>query len=413
MATHSRYFRNEALPLLFVKSPLREVEEGVTELVTECPPKAKYSVHECNGLFQGPTGIAYLFLHLSHYNPGLLLQGQTPEEWCLSYLAGARPKQSLRVDGNHCGVGCEALAYAAVSAAATKDGTHIKEFLAHLPTVLLWGADASSEWLYGRAGTLYLLRLMRLSVLEHKQELEAAIREVIKAIMAAGGGCGDWEWHGKKYFGAVHGTVGIVTQVALSLPFSSAPQTDPLRHDQTFDAEAVLNALQPILASVLELQDKNGNWPSRAGSERDELVQFCHGAPGVVISLQALHDRKLFLGLKQRMESAVKRGRDVIWERGMLTKEPCLCHGITGNAMAFGGVSGEGETEAARREHFLAYTTREMIRKGQREGWYAQSSDPWGLYYGLAGRICGFLELAREKEGIGKGNAVIVGYCDV
>jgi hypothetical protein len=153
------------------------------------------------------------------------------------------------------------------------------------------------------------------------------------------------------------------------------------------------------------MQRADGNWPATVESrgDKDELVQFCHGAPGFVVSLQAFMDRRMFLEV-QGMEDAVRNGRKAIWERGRLKKEPCLCHGITGNALA---LSGE------QREHFLAYTTQEMVRDLQKEGLFEHSSDPWGLYGGLPGRAWGFLELLREKEGISGECRGFIGYNDV
>jgi hypothetical protein len=40
-----------------------------------------------------------------------------------------------------------------------------------------------------------------------------------------------------------------------------------------------------------------------------------------------------FPGLEGRIDGAMERGRDVIWEKGLLRKEPSLCHGIFGNGL--------------------------------------------------------------------------------
>lgn len=87
-----------------------------------------------------------------------------------------------------------------------------------------------------------------------------------------------------------------------------------------------------------------------------------------------------------------------------MTKEPYLCHGITGNALALSG---------DQREHFLGYTTLEMVRDLQNEGLFEHSSDPWGLYGGLPGRAWGFMELLRSKEEAVSGQHGFPGYSDV
>lgn len=80
--------------------------------------------------------------------------------------------------------------------------------------------------------------------------------------------------------GAAHGLSGIL-QMLLSFP--ACLQSDPA-------------AEQDVKASVdylLSLQTQSGNFPSamdelgrRARSEADELVHWCHGAPGNGVSVE-------------------------------------------------------------------------------------------------------------------------------
>ena len=107
--------------------------------------------------------------------------------------------------------------------------------------------------------------------------------------------------------GAVHSAVGIITQVVL---------TDPERYAPKVEAE---------LAVLLSYQYESGNWPSSLPPGKDRLVEVEHGAPGVVNCLVAI--RECFPNLEGKIDVAIKKGRACIWERGLLTKEPCLCHG--------------------------------------------------------------------------------------
>jgi lantibiotic modifying enzyme len=143
-----------------------------------------------------------------------------------------------------------------------------------------------------------------------KELIDDTEDEVIEAIMASKR---PWKWHGKAYVGAVHGAIGIITQIVLT-DASWAP-----------DLEAELGAL-------LSYQYDSGNWPSSIPPGRDRLVQVCHGAPGVVISLLSI--KKYFPKLEAKIDSAIVKARECIQERGLLTKEACLCHGISGNALA-------------------------------------------------------------------------------
>lgn len=138
-------------------------------------------------------------------------------------------------------------------------------------------------------------------------------KRLVDRITAAGP---NWTWHNKRYIGVAHGDVGILTQLILT--------------DRSL---ATGSFAQSILERLLDQQLPNGNWPAKPG-ETDEgkrLVQVCHGAPGFVVSLERL--RPFFPSLQTRIDEAIRKGRNVIWEEGLLRKEPCLCHGILGNAL--------------------------------------------------------------------------------
>jgi hypothetical protein len=104
-------------------------------------------------------------------------------------------------------------------------------------------------------------------------------------------------------------------------------------------------------------------------------VQFCHGAPGFVISLLAI--REHFPTLHTQIDAAIALGRKVTWEKGLLTKEPNFCHGIMGNALAL---------EGAQREHFLALATPEKVEKGLADGVFEKDEESFGMLWGEAGR---------------------------
>jgi lantibiotic modifying enzyme len=67
----------------------------------------------------------------------------------------------------------------------------------------------------------------------------------------------------------------------------------------------------------------------RAPRDGQIRVQWCHGAPGIVVSLAALapddpeHDRLL------------RAGGELTWRAGPLAKGAGLCHGTAGNGYAF------------------------------------------------------------------------------
>jgi hypothetical protein len=79
-------------------------------------------------------------------------------------------------------------------------------------------------------------------------------------------------------------------------------------------------------------EDHRANWPpdlSRevAGRSRAPLMQFCHGAPGVVIGLADLP--------ASDVGDDLIAGGEAIWAAGPLAKGSNLCHGTGGNGYAF------------------------------------------------------------------------------
>jgi hypothetical protein len=148
-----------------------------------------------------------------------------------------------------------------------------------------------------------MLRLIRTWLPSLAPTINPVITRVIETVLSHQ----PWSWAGHQYLGLVHGDIGIVTQVVLSDP-TSAPR------------------LESKLRSLLSLQNGDGNWPFIEGRDLG-LVQYCHGVPGFVPSLLAI--RQYFPSLQTEIDKAVMKGRKCIWEKGLLDKEPNICHGIT------------------------------------------------------------------------------------
>lgn len=368
----TRYIPNNPADLLR-PDPLPNLISSLTSLTRTYPPQHTWPKH-LSGLYSGPTSIALLFLHLSRSHPTLAIDHKTPTHWCTAYLRGTRHVSP--VDPDHCGVANEQLAYYAVQAAFTEALNYVEKLVEVIPS-LLTRKGGSNEWLYGRTGLLYLLRLVRHFVPASAELVAKPSEQLISCILSQGP---PWSWHGKEYLGAVHGDMGIIAQIVLASPKYAA-------------------ALQPRLSELLDLQDHDGNWPSSVPSAHrsNPLVQFCHGAPGFVISLVAIE--KHFASLRNRVRTAIARGRDCVWARGVLTKDPCLCHGTTGNALAL--------EPGGRSAHFLGLTTAQERGKMKRDEVLVEGDDPFGLFCGEAGRAWGWVVLDTGVE------AGMVGFTDV
>ena len=338
-----RYFANDPQTLERA-DPHKVLLKTLTIIVTQCSPQTGPPWGwDYSGLYSGPTSTAYLFYRLSLTHPGLQLKGRTMHDWCGAYLDGPRrrhPDGVGKLDPSHCGIAQEVFAHTAVTSVAKHDLDAVAQLCSYADTLL--GSGGSDEWLYGRAGYLYFLRLVK-DGFRQEQRVQERIQEVIERVIdRILQSPRPWTWHKEAYLGAAHGAMGIITQIILSSPSRA-------------------NMLESTLGELLDTQYPSGNLPpSIPVSNDDQLVQFCHGAPGFIISLTSL--RTYFQDLRGRIDTAITRGRECIWERGLLTKEPCLCHGIAGNALAF--------DDLEKFEHYLYFMTEEQLRKR----WHVGSS---------------------------------------
>lgn len=274
--------------------------------MNEHPPA---SIRPSGGLFKGPVSVAYTFLILQQMYNDLEIEGQLLGTWSAAYL-----KQAQDTIGDYpgpkpgkCGITDDILTLLAIGAATSKDVDMVGNLCDYSHEVL--DPETDNEFLYGRAGYLYLLRLVKASFIDDDKTLQLITDtqdDVVDAILDSPR---PWKWHGKTYVGAIHGAIGIITQVVL---------TDPKKYASKVEAD---------LAVLLTYQYETGNWPSSIPPEKDRLIQVCHGAPGVVNSLVCI--KKFFPNLEEKIGKAITKGRECVKERGLLTKEPCICHGMS------------------------------------------------------------------------------------
>jgi len=359
-----KYFPNVAFldgELSSLPETRQQLIQSLTTILRGSPPRKPWTdsfKKDPQGLWTGPSSIAYLFFWLSKTHPNLTIEKQLAIDWCLAYLDCG--SDTHPVSGNGVGVKNEFLAFNTVKAIATKDLTCVEKVRSAAATFNTEAPAVESEYLSGRAGTLALLRILRHWFPEASEELNQTMEPIIKHCLDNQ----PWKFRNVQYIGAAHGSIGIITQIILCNPRYS-------------------KELEPDLIEHLDAQRDNGNWFCRAGEpDRAELVQFCHGAPGFVFSLLKL--RPHFPKLHSQIDNVIKLARQCIWEQGLLNKEPNLCHGITGNALAL---------ESPQRDHFMSYATAERIQAGSEDGTFVMSDDRYGLQWGEAGRAWGWMVL--------------------
>lgn len=354
-----------------------ELLSSLERILSFSPPDSSAS-HRCTGLYRGSTSTAFSFYALSKLYPGLKVSSKPLQEWASLYLEPgklylSKPRHAT-VDASRCGVANELLAHTAVSAVVYSDRSLAEKLCSYVSQVLIQTESHSNEWLYGVSGYLYLLRLVRKALPDLKW-IEESTQQLIELILSSPL---PWKWHGSAFLGAVHGSVGIIAQVVLSDP-SSAPK------------------VETMLSTLLDLQLPSGNFPSSLEKQDDDrLVQFCHGSPGFVIALVSIgpHVPKL----RSRIDAAIEKARMNIWEKGLLTKEPSLCHGIAGNALAL---------DVEQRNTFM----RAMTTQALSEQWKKTSEDEKAdsLYTGEPGRAWVWGVVAYEREL----NGICLGFNDV
>lgn len=345
--SHQRYISNNIPPQSPGREPSEYLKASLEAVLRETPPRTYYQDSHLGGLYTGYTGLAYLFLCISSIHPDLEVMGHDAKFWAARYLKGTR--EHLRIRRGNCGISCEKLAFEAVRACVTQEPGDVVEFVSSAPSLI--GPYASgeddpfgSDVVTGRAGALYLMRMVKHWVPSMAACIDSPIDRLIEKIMDEddAGDC-KWLWHGKRYFGAAHGDIGIITQLVLAKP-------------------SLASQFAPRLKELLDLQ-RDGNWPSSqvdGQNGRRDLIQWCHGAPGFIYSLQALRPhfpamRPSHPDMRIRIDAAIADAQELVWEKGLLTKEPSLCHGILGNALVL--------PRGPRRDHFLGLATPEAVKK--------------------------------------------------
>lgn len=276
--------------------------------------------------YTGWTGIAVLYLHLHEVfkDPAFLQKAKEHVNRGLKCLTRRRDVTFLCGDAGPLAVA--AVVYHRLQKPAEAD-EYINRLLQYHQAVCSGSGGLPDEMLYGRMGFLYALAFIRKHMGEERIPLEL-IQQISNAVLESGERFSRkvqvqnrsplmYEWYQEQYVGAAHGLAGIY-YFLMQPGFVSSPAT-------------VQNVVKHSVDFVCGLRFPSGNYPPCIGDERDLLVHWCHGSPGVIYMLLQAH--KVF-GVPQYLEAAVLCG-EVVWRYGLLKKGYGLCHGAAGNAYAF------------------------------------------------------------------------------
>ena len=123
--------------------------------------------------------------------------------------------------------------------------------------------------------------------------------------------------------GAGHGYAGNI------FPFLKA--VDAL---DTKSQSLLLGAGINAFVKMATVEGDFANWQSDlSGNDRGRdpyLVQWCHGAPGIIISLGSLK-----YNVNPALEQILVKAGNLVWQAGPLNKKVSICHGTNGNGFAF------------------------------------------------------------------------------
>jgi hypothetical protein len=272
--------------------------------------------HAASCLYHGAAGIAWA---LGELDPGLV-DRELVEELAARILA--EPDAPDWVAG---GVW---LGVSGVLAVAERHGPHAsrRDRLADLGRASL--ESSTLEVMFGHPGHMALAaQLHECTGEERWAEFWSAGAARLLADWRYDDALGAWLWTQRfgtrepRNVGAAHGLVGNVHVLLRGGAL--------LRDEQRDDVE---RRTVETLTSLAMVEDGLANWPPVAGGPlvaNDRIrVQWCHGAPGVLISLwDCAPDDD---GWSELLLTA---GR-LVWEAGPFRNEPGLCHGTAGNAYA-------------------------------------------------------------------------------
>jgi len=180
--------------------------------------------------------------------------------------------------------------------------------------------NPSRELLWGSPGTMLAAATLATATGEPRwDDLWRRSAAALEAVREPDSGVWLHELYGQRdrYLGPGHGFAGCVVAMTARPGF------------EHLEREAAAIARRYAVE-----QDGAANWPPVAGGglrsrpEGQIRVQWCHGAPGMVISLAPLaagdaeHDRLM------------RAGGELTWRAGPLAKGAGLCHGTAGNGYA-------------------------------------------------------------------------------
>lgn len=359
-------------------------------------------ISQDGGLYVGSAGVAYMLYYISNYEPFYQHKAhfiQLSQSILSKDIPFTEKQSSKSADKVSFLLGPSGLytVGALVGKLMQKQDLvqdNVKKFQAVAsecikPNFLKCGSD---ELFVGRAGflsgVLAMEKKIGIKVLDEK-----LINDICRAMVISGAEYSKrhqtksplmYAYYDTEYLGAAHGLASIL-QMILSFPsfLASNPHNEQI----------VRSAVDWLLST----QQPDGNFVPATDElvsprvESDQLVHWCHGAPGVVYLLA-----KAYLTWRDdRYLQACIRCGELTWNKGLLKKGPGICHGVAGSGYVF--LLLYRLTSDKRYLHrALQFANFLFSQEFQRE---ARTPDnPFSLYEGLAGTVCFMLDCLQPEK---------------
>ena len=195
--------------------------------------------------------------------------------------------------------------------------------------------NQGDELLYGTAGYLYALLLIKTQCIIpfDTSDLDKAIIS-ISTILINNGLIGmnthkdkvnnkclvfpfpKGKKHYSLYLGGAHGVIGVLYELLCAIKLFKDKFT-----------QVQIDIIKSSLDFVSTLKFETGNFPSSVTGGSDTKVHFCHGPIGAIhlygLASEIFSDIN-YLKITEKCSIS-------IWERGLLLKGNCVCHGISGS----------------------------------------------------------------------------------
>lgn len=275
-------------------------------------------------------------------------------------------------------------ALGAVAAKYAGDQSLLDQYLIQFKEIRL-PEKIPNELLYGRSGYLWACSFLNKYIGEGtipSTHTDVIMKEIIRdglRLLKSGSCPLMYEWHGKKYWGAAHGLAGIM-HVLMDMELKPDEQ----------------ELVKGTLRYMIQNRFPSGNYPSSEGKDSDRLVHWCHGAPGIALTLAKA--ATVFRD-EEFLKAAIDAG-EVVWSHGLL-KRVGICHGVSGNAYVFLALYRlTGKVQYLYRAKaftcFLLDKADSLILEGKMHG----GDSPYSLFEGLGGMAYLLLDMINPEEAL-------------